>query len=58
MIKMSINEVKNLLKDMEENNINAVEFDFHSYEPIEAVDFDMWKDGKFIKTLLSIEINA
>lgn len=54
-MKMTIDEVRNLLKDMEENKVDSITFDFNSYEPIEVIDFDMWENGRFIKTLLTIE---
>ena len=56
-MKITKADIKKLLEEMEEFGMDEVEIDVDTEfnDTIYAIDFDMWEDGRFIKTLLTIE---
>lgn len=56
-MKITKAEIKLLLKEMEEIGIDELEMDIDTEykDHVYSVDFDVWRNGRFAVTLLSIE---
>ncbi len=54
---MTKTNIERLLKEMEENGMDEVKLDVDTEynDDVYAIDFDAWSNGRFIKTLLTIE---
>ena len=51
---LTLNELKSIIEKMEEENVERVCMDFYGYDGIE---FDIWKDGEYIKTIFKKTID-
>ena len=49
-MRLTLNELKSIIEKMEEENVEGVCMDFYGDE---AIEFDIWKDGKYIKTIFT-----
>ena len=47
---LTLNELKSIIEKMEEENVERVCMDFYGYD---AIEFDIWKDGEYIKTIFT-----
>ena len=45
---LTLNELKSIIEKMEEENVERVCMDFYGYD---AIEFNIWKDGEYIKTI-------
>ena len=58
-MRITIEELKTLISAMEDNKIKSVELDIDfDYNGVYGIDFDLWENKKFKKTLLTIEENS
>lgn len=49
-MRLTLNELKSIIGKMEEEKVEAVCMDFWGDDSIE---FDIWKDGEYIKTIFT-----
>lgn len=49
-MRLTLNELKSIIGKMEEENVEGVCMDFYGDE---AIEFDIWKDGEYVKTIFT-----
>ena len=49
-MRLTLNELKSIIEKMEKENVEAICMDFYGDE---AIDFDIWKNGEYIKTIFT-----
>ena len=49
-MRLTLNELKSIIEKMEKENVEAVCMDFNDGY---AIDFDIWEDREYIKTIFT-----
>ena len=49
-MSLTLNELTSIVEKLEEENVEAVCMDFYGND---AIEFDIWKDGEYIKTIFT-----
>ena len=49
-MRLTLNELKSIVEKMKEENVNGICMDIYEDE---AIEFDIWKDGEYIKTIFT-----
>ena len=50
MVDITLNELKTIIEKMEKENVESIRMDFLENE---GIDFDIWKDREYIKTIFT-----
>ena len=51
-MRLTLNELKSIIGKMEEENVEGICMDIYGDK---AIEFDIWKDGEYIKTIFTKE---
>ena len=50
MVDITLNELKTIIEKMEKENVESIRMDFCENE---GIDFDIWEDKEYIKTIFT-----
>ena len=54
-MQLTLDDLTLMIKEMKKNNVTQLNLDIsmNDWDDVESIDFDMWADKKFIKTVLT-----
>ena len=54
-MQLTLDDLTLMIEEMEKNNVTQLNLDIsmNDWDDVESIDFDMWADKKFIKTVLT-----
>ena len=54
-MQLTLDDLTLMIKEMKKNNVTQLNLDIsmNDWNDVESIDFDMWADKKFIKTVLT-----
>ena len=54
-MQLTLDDLTLMIKEMKKNNATQLNLDIsmNDWDDVESIDFDMWADKKFIKTVLT-----
>lgn len=56
MMKLTLDDLTLMIEEMKKHSVTQLDLDISmdSWDNlVESIDFDIWKDGKFVKTVLT-----
>ena len=54
-MQLTLDDLTLMIEEMKKNNVTQLNLDIsmNDWDDVESIDFDMWADKKFIKTVLT-----